>query len=168
MKRVFFIVLALMIFGGGCDSLSNDYIDNLLGVNGISPKRICENNPTVFKEGRFVKVYTFSEADFEKVITKIRIDGNSIPDRGILKYGNSQQIINWRSTPPTKEDLDKMNILDDIKDQNFGCFSSIDVLNLLQGKENFYTFLDDHVRGYKLFIIEYSSKKLYLLTSYQN
>ena len=159
-------IIVFLIFLTSCDPLSNDFLYRLFNVE-IDPKRICENNPSILSEGRFIEVYLFSESDFEKVVSRIKDQRLPTPNETIMKYGNYEQIIPWQSTPVSKNNLKKMNIDTDIKDQDFACFTSNDINELLRQEGNLYSFLEDHLKDYKLFILECKTRKLYLVTSYE-
>lgn len=163
--RNFFLILCLFS-AFGCDPLTTDFFSKIFGVDGIHPERICENNPSMFNDGRFIEVYSISESGYEKVISSLS-RATKLPENSISDYGNFQKVITWRSTPCSQADLSQMDILEDIKDQNFGCFTEEDILRLLSARGNHFTFLEDPIKGYKLFILEKETRKLYHLTSFQ-
>jgi hypothetical protein len=156
-----FIVLLI----AGCDPLSSDYFSALFRTANISPKRTCEHNPGLFSEGRFVEVYKFNEQDMSQLLQSISKVG--APDREILQYDGDKQIISWKQTPLEPADSARINIHSEILHQEFGCFNGLQVILMLSEDNNYFTYLEDKLGGYKLFIVNSARKELYLLSSYE-
>jgi len=162
MKVYIYIVLVILL--SSCNKFSNDFFEFLFSSKGISLSRDCENNPSLFSEGRSFESYSLSEQNEKLALRGISNKSDFIKNS---KYSRYETPV-WRKTPEVDLQENVYSFIhSEMNDEKNKCFEENDLIKVLQEKDNYYTFLKDDVGRSKLFILDTHKRKLYLLTSYE-
>ncbi|MBT1711098.1 hypothetical protein KK062_22840 [Fulvivirgaceae bacterium PWU5] len=167
----FVFLLAIVL---SCDSLSNDFFEVLLNTYQPELTRVCAHNPSIFSNGRFIEQYEMSagtEANFLARFSVSHGDSLDFPRSGAHYFERYREDLTWRKTPVKNEDSIVLQIASDVGDEALECYDVEDVMRLLKTKGNYYTFIYETfgtvLGGYKFYLLEPASHRLYVLTSFQ-
>lgn len=166
MKKSFICILIIIILALNlsCNRLSNDFFEFLFNSKKISLSRDCSDNPSLFSEGRTFEVYSIQESNPKLIVKDVFDKTNFSRSKNYPRY----IIPEWKNTPV----IDKQNavysfINSEMDNDKNMCYDKKDLIKILRQKGNYYTFLNDNLGRVKLFIWDYESSKLFLLTSYE-
>ena len=165
--------LFLLAIALSCDSLSNDFFEVLLNTYQPELTRVCEHNPSIFSTGRFIEQYEMSVETETNFLARFSVghgDSLDFPRSGSHYFKRYRKELTWRKTPVKNEDSIVLQIANDVGDEALECFAVKDVMRLLKTKGNYYTFFygtsGTVLGGYKLYLLESASHRLYVLTSF--
>lgn len=166
----FLFLLAIVL---SCDSLSNDFFSVLFDTDQPELTRVCAHNPSVFSNGRFIEQYEISATTEVNFLARFSVnDGDSLdfPRSRSHYFKRYRKDLTWRKTPVKNEDSIVLQIANDVGDEALECYAVEDVMRLLNTKGNYYTFFYETsgtvLSGYKFYLIEPASHRLYVLTSF--
>lgn len=157
-RFLYLIVLALLT---SCNSLSDDFFQFLFNSKSIRLTRECEDNPSIFSEGRSFEIYSLSEKNAQLAIQGILNKSRNVDDKK-FRYKTPQ----WQHTPVKNDSTDAF-IESEITEDRNRCFDHDELTKVLKQKGNYYSFLRDDLGRIKLFILDIRKRKLFLLTSYE-
>ncbi len=164
MKKRLLLILPIFLLISSCNRLSNDFFKFLFNSEKISLSRECSDNPSFFSEGRSHEVYSIQEIDANLAVENIK---NRNKFRQDILYSRYASPI-WESTPVFEIEHDVYSFIEsEMQDNNTHCYTKSELFKILQQGGNYFTFLKDDLDRVKLFIWDYKSSRLFLLTSYE-
>ncbi len=157
------ILLLFWFFLTSCNDLEDDFFEFIFGIEDISLKRICEDNPSTFSEGRFIETYSISESDIYKIVKSI--NNYSFDEKKHSKYKIYKAPV-WKSTPVHKPDSILNFLHNQLSEEKNACFDEANISTVLLTTGNYYLPLYDNLGRLRLFIMDTKNARLFLLTSY--
>lgn len=165
MKNKYIIIILLSLSLTSCNSLKDDFFDFIFNTDGVSLSRVCEDNPSIFSEGRSVEIYTVSQEDMGKIIQHIKSDSIR-PNQSSGYSKNNNRSFMWQQTSTGNVDPVSQFISSEMKEDINSCYTKDDLLKIISTSNNYYLSLNDSLGRTRLFLLDTQNLKLFLLTSY--
>jgi hypothetical protein len=162
-KNTFFIVIFFLLTS--CNTIKDDFFDYIFYTEGVSLHRTCENNPSIFAEGRYIEIYSIPEKHVANIVLNIK--GNFKKKELNQEYADLYLVPPvWFSTPVSDTSFIFKFIHSELKEETNKCFNERDLYYYLIQKGNYYLFLKDSLGRNRLFVLNIKERKLFLLSSY--
>lgn len=154
-------VLFLMLMS--CETTDKKLFNFIFGVEDISISALCEDNPPIFEEGRYIGVYSINREDLNRIVSNIESPSPSQMYEEIYHVYESPI---WDQTPIDKDNPILKFVHSQLSDELNRCFDERDIRRILLSEGNKYLELKDNLGRTRLFVFDTKAAKLFLLTSY--